>query len=285
MDDFNNTRVVITNDIDPNLAGAFVWWRLSGDMNIMSLEATWAENHLKEPMPSKPSFQVALRRAVNEQANRRRLIRPLPKDQSGYAIVDESPDHEKTLNYDIACKVYFERSGKVAISGGSDVMRSEILAAYERHLSTVSASDVREWLTGVIIPTVLALKLRDGGGVYFIPQPTLAKFRAIVRCVKWSSDHAIFAVPAMKTEDAVEGIIDALRHESETTLQKLKEDLDKGELGVRALKSRLDACAQQEKKLTQYELMLGRKQMGISNDLHMMRSSLMEAMLTQGEEG
>jgi hypothetical protein len=227
---------------------------------------------------------VALRRAVLEQATRRRLVRPLPKDRSGYAIVDEQPDTQKTLDYKVHCTVFLDEQGQVQIEPLDSPLRAEILPAYARHLSSVSASDVREWLTGVVIPSVLALKLRDGGGVYFIPPSMLEYFRSIVRCIKWSSDHAIFAVPAMKTDDAVAGILDALRHESETNITKLQEEIQKGDLGVRALKSRIDQCTEQEKKLTKYEEMLGQRQDGIRNDLGKMRANLMEAIMHQGTE-
>lgn len=282
IEGFDNTNIIVT-DTDPSIAGAFVWWRLSGDMNIEKLEEVWAEKGLTEPRPAKPSTQVALRRAVNEQANRRRLVRPLQKE-SGYAIVDEHPDSEKTLDYKVLCKITFNKLGEVTITDGPETMHTEILAAYKRHLASVSASDVREWLTGTIIPSVLALKLRDGGGVYFIPQGTLSRFRDIVKCVKWSSDHAIFAVPAMKTVDAVEGIIDALQHEARAELEQLQEELAKGDLGVRALKSRMDRCAQQEKKLSKYEEMLGKKQETIREGIMNMRASLVEAIMTQGDE-
>jgi hypothetical protein len=273
-------NIVIIPDADPNTVGAFVWWTLNGELNLSNLEANWHQELSKYPLPAPPSEATALRRAVMELQKQRRLARSLPDDRSGYAIVDESPDPVTTLSYNVALQVWNEK-GTLYFNPLDHPLRNTITTAYDRHLVTIGSDDVRHWLTHKVLPLALAVTLRQGGGVYFIPDRCIRDFRLILHGIKSASAHRIFAVPAQRSEDAVAGVLDAICTETEDEIEQMNKKLNEEGLGKRALNTQLGHCNQQIEKLKRYEELLGTKQNVITDRLMLLRAQFTEAMLRE----
>lgn len=215
-----------------------------------------------------------------ELQKQRRLARSLPDDRSGYAIVDESPDPVTTLAYNITLQVWNEK-GTLHFNPLGHHLQNTITTAYDRHLVTIGSDDVRHWLTHKVLPLALAVTLRQGGGVYFIPDRCIRDFRLILQAIKASSAHRIFAVPAQRSEDAVAGVLDAICNETEEEITQMNKKLTEGDLGKRALNTQLGQCDQQIEKLRRYEELLGIKQDVIKDRLMVLRAQFTEAMLRE----
>lgn len=280
--DFNKPGRTIIHipDADPNSVGAFVWWALNGPLDLNKLADSWSPEIADYPLPTLPSEATALRRAVHEQQNRRRLARPLAGDRAGYALVTEtkSEDISKGLEYTTNIQVWLDND-KIKFSPENHDLHDVIKAAYEKHLMTVSADDVRHWLSQTVLPKVLSVKLRSSGGVYFIPQTLIRQFRLLVGSVRHSSAHQIFAVAAQHSEDAVEGILESIRAETAAEVELMNEDLKKGDLGVRAIKSRIEKLEEQVKKVARYEDLLNKKQPALHVSLSDLKAHLCEAQM------
>lgn len=272
------TTIVTVPDADPNSVGAFVWWALSGPLSLEKLKEAWSDELKDMPLPEPPGSSTALRRAVLEQQSKRRLARPLADDRTGYALVDETNDPEKALSYSVEVQAWLE-DGKLLLKPEGHALTDPLKSSYEKHLWTIGADDTRHWLSSVVLPRVLHLRLREGGGVYFVPNTYIRIFRLVVGAIKHASAHRIFAVPAQKSEDAVEGILESIQNETAYEVERMKKELQEGDLGIRAITSRLAKIEEQIRKTGKYEELLGKKQPDIQKVLEEMKAHLVEAQI------
>lgn len=267
--------VAVTESMET--AGAIVWWRLSGSTDGYALRKAWDEAGLPEELvPELPSAEKALRRAVMEQRERRRLVRPL-EGTKGWAIVDESATGED-LDYSIAIRVTVNKIGHADVEPAGATGADEIKVAYNRHLEQLAQTDISTWLVG-LAARVRAVALRDTGGVYFIPREQLALWRLMAGALSAASDHRVFEVPALKSDEAVEAVLDAVAREAEAAAQVMEEELEKESLGERALRTRTERCGAIEEKLQTYEKLLGTSLDALHDRLESLRANLAVAAL------
>jgi hypothetical protein len=259
-------------------AGAMVFWRLSGSLDLAKLKAAWATEGLEEKLlPDPPSEQVALKRAIRDFAESRRLVRPL-EHRAGWSIVVETAKGD-ALEYSQALTVKLNGAGQPVCDPAEHPAAGAIEAAYTHNLDNVSQGDVSGWLCR-LMDRVDAVSLRDTGGVYFVPRHCLDRWRAMVRAIRSASAHAVFGVPAMPADETVAAVLDAITNEAMADVTALADQLAKGELGERAMESRLTKTNSIELKLGRYEALLGTKLEDVRAKLDAVRQNLTVAILT-----
>lgn len=242
----------------PGLAGdslgAIAYWRLSGPVDLDALRAAWVAAGLDETaLPVEVSPEVALRMACQEQKQARRLVRPL-EDRKGYALVEEEADGDDlTYRPTLLAKVAL---GALILEPADHPLASEVRAAYARQLSQLAPQAFSGWLVRRVEASA-AVALRDTGGLYFVPRYGLARWRQEAAAVRAATGHALFEIPAMRSDEAIAAVGDALNAEAETELGKIREQLSTGDLGARALKSRQETCAALRRKISGYAQALG----------------------------
>lgn len=265
-------------------AGAIVWWRLSGKVAADKLRAAWKERGLDiDIVPDNPSPEVSLHRAVCEQQEKRRLIRPLAGVR-GWAIVDEHAD-DKTdkLDWNQTCTVKINVVGQVAIEPSDSVLAAEIMQDFHTGLENLDPQDISGWLVR-LAREVDAVGLREGGGVYFVPRSELGTWRKMVDALRAVSAHSIYEIPALRSSEAVSAILDAVQSEAEQKVKTLEEILDDNKLGARGLRSKIESCANMERKVGAYEALLGQKLEAIRERLASLQARLSEAALAAEAE-
>lgn len=242
-------------------AGAIVLWHLSGEMDGEVLKAGWAMQGLDENMlPEMPSVELALRRTANQYKGPHRLVRTLP-NCGGYAIVDEVVEGGK-LTYrqvfdfmnsgdGISVTVYDEQA---LIDAGGVAQATNL---FERTKAMLNHQDASYWLSR-LVRNVDSISLRDRGGVYFVPRNRLEEWRAYVAAIRASSSHMVYEIPALRSDEAVAAIIDSLTRESEDEAIAIEAELENGDLGGRAIKTRGERCEAMSRKVASYEQLLGR---------------------------
>lgn len=262
QDEKNLADLIITPDmIESGQAGTVSYWKLSGSVELPKLAEAWKAQGLNAAMlPSAPSAETALRRAVGEQGSKRRLIRPL-KRRGAWAIVAEATVGDRSLDYAVEARVFWS-NGKVEIEGGNYDLGVAIREGFERHKDTLSPEDVSGWLVKRI-EALMAVSLRDTGGVYFVPRESVATWRAICTAVESAATHKVFRIPAMKNSEAAAAILDAITAEAEAAATAIETELEKGAddedaaLGGRALATRDEHCRSMIGKIGSYERILG----------------------------
>ena len=269
-------------------AGAIVLWRLSGAVDSDALSKAWAAAGLHENMlPVPPSPKTALLRAMNEQREARRLVRPL-EGREGYAIVDEHA-RGADLDWQVTCRASLDAVGRIKVEADNDspatqALADEVRRAYDRHLlRELSTTDVSGWLAGRLMRIADGVSLRDGGAVYFIPKHALDGWRQMIGAIRQVSAHAFFHIPALRTDEATEAILDAIASEAQAEADSFQAVLVEGKVGGRALRSKAAQCEATERKVTRYEELLGKALPELQSRLEALRANLAVAAIKADE--
>jgi hypothetical protein len=288
---FSDIKGVVAVSEHVPAAGAIIWWRLSGEVDYDTIRAAWLAAGLREQDLLEPcSPTVALSRAVGELREKRMLVRPMGKG-NGFVIVRESvvdDSEDAELEHENIAKIALDEVGRIKVSklkGGLDhdvnTITQTVVEAFKKHLNTLDTQDFSHWLVSTM-PKLDAVSLRDKGGIYFVPNPAVEAVERMVRVLKQVSSHVVNRVPAMKSESAVEAILDAITQEAEREAAHLAKVLEEGKLGEVGRENRAARCEEVEEKVTRYEELLGQKLDTVRAKLEALRAQLTIAVFKSG---
>lgn len=269
--------------VDQQATGAIVWWRLSGDVDVDVFQKAWLDAGLmKELLPEPPTPNTALGRAIREMAERRRLVRSL-KGHKGWGVVDETAT-EDTLDYQMQVKASIEKNGALKVEPEGHKLADEIKVKFSSYSHTYTITDTSALLCSTV-KMLKAVPLRDTGGVYFIPRDQIPELRKVVTAIKSVSDHRVFEVPALKSDEAIEAILAALIAEADSETSAMETEFDTAELGGRALRTRAGKAEALLAKVKEYETLLGKNLTAVTERVVGLKDALVTAALAaeQGE--
>lgn len=277
-----NSQIVTVDKDMADEAGAVVYWSLSGDTSMDELEKVWnAANLDTKLLPDTPTPERALRRALNEQRQQRRLVRP---HKGGWALVDETADDK--LEYKQLLHASINKIGHLEITDTlleAQELEDNITVAFEHHQEQLSQSDISVWLV-VMAAKCQAVALRERGGIYFIPHASIGYWRTMTEVLGDVSEHTCFEIPALKTDQAVDAILAAVMREAQDAVDDIGREMGARELQKRALRSREDKCTAMLAKLDSYEALLGKSLDTMATKVEDLKISIGAALLEQMEE-
>lgn len=274
-----NPGLVAVTDIDT--AGAIVWWRLSGAMDLERLREAWVAGGLEEALlPELPSDSRALVRAVTALSGDRVLARPLAKTK-GWALVQETATTD-TLDYGTVLKASLDADRGLVVDGSPQAVQA-VRAQFEAARATLTLRDASTWLSQ-LIRTTEATPLRDTGGVYFVPRSHVETYRRYAAAIRTATAHTLYEVPALRSEEAVEAILVAVTTEVSTALAGMETEMDTAELGERALRTRQQKCERLRSKVVLYEELLGKSMGELTQGLEGLNASITAAILAASAE-
>lgn len=267
--------------------GAIVWWVLNGVVSytklIESLQASGLDEKL---MPPPITADCALRRAAKAQEERRFLARPLGRG-IGWAMVQErSTEDGESLTHEVVCKVKLTDTEQMVATPADHPVVALVRADYEAARDAYTPQDVSAWVVRVA-DSLRCLRLRERGGVYFVPADALPVWKGLVEAIRTAhGGHDLYEVPAMKSEEAVKAILDAVVREAEEEATQMQQELIDGDIGGKALNGRADKVADIKAKVAHYEELLGVTQTALREKLDTLRADLTAAaLLALAEEG
>lgn len=215
--------------------GGMTWWSLSGSVGLEDLAEAWeAEGFHPDLLPTQPSPEAALHRAAADQAGKRMLCRPLKRGmwELRCEIVVDDGAAAPTLSHLFECRVELRPDGTPLVTPADHVLAKPILHAFNVYRTVLTADDLSVWLS-TMARRERGIPLRERGGVYFIPGGEhVARWRKLARALRAASAHRVYEVPALRTDNAVEAILTALRHDAEEQLKVVADYLDQGPEGV-----------------------------------------------------
>jgi hypothetical protein len=242
--------------------GAVVYWSLAGDLDLGVLGSNW-EGINPDWIPSKPSTKAAFSRAAKDEQNRRILVRS--HVDGGYQFVAEIAHADKPLEYIVGPRLVLNAADKVVFSedsaafanrSASVALLDRVTLAYEKACETVDSKDVSVWLTG-ICKALNAVSLRATGGVYFIPRDSIDLWHKIKGAVSVSSAHKVFEIPALKSDDAIQAILEAINSEVMDMDTAIRGEILDG-IGARKAANRVNEIGDLIKKIAGYEKLLSK---------------------------
>lgn len=279
-------QVVAVTDNMVKSPGALIWWRLGGTISYEKLLDAWTQAGLDPDLLSDSCGpKKALRRAVDCQLDKGHLRRKAPK--GGWLIKGETVDMERNdTDIRTECKVYLDAVGRLTCEPADHPLAEDIRASYDRALSTITSQDVTSLLTDLIDHS-RGVALREGGGIYFLMPDRLTEFMAMKKVIESISAHRIYTVPAMRSQDIVDGVLAGVEEEASAAADKLDKALARSgddALGARALKTKASECESMLDKLTGYEASMGVKLDGIRKRLDDLRANVAQAILASEED-
>ena len=294
MTETTRTEYTVVADLPEGTAGAIVWWTLAQSIDLTSLRNRWVKEGFDEKLlPAYPSFDVALTRAAATLATKTRLLRTLNGMSYRFGVVDEKQTPTGLEHHTVAL-IGLDKEGRLNLNGPVPTERSapqlafkdiEALGvAFETAQREMNRQDASVWLSRTVVQDLLqAVALRDTGGVYFIPREAVGTYRKVAAVLKDVSAHRLYEVPALKSDDAVDAILDAVLREADGECAAMEAELDLGNLRARALRSRMAAADTLRLKVQKYEALLGRNLEQVHERLDGLKAGLVASELSLAE--
>jgi hypothetical protein len=269
--------------LDAQAAGAIVFWRLAGAVSYDDLDCAWAGAALDARLlPSPVGASTALKRTMQTFREKNVMVKPLRTGADGFVLVHETYVDGRP-SYRNGLEVTLKDDGGLTMDPFDDETAAQLSATYGHHLEHLTPQDVSSWLVW-LVRTVLAVRLRDTGGIYFVPRDHLETWRRYVGAIRAASHCAMFEIPAMRTDEAAAAILDAVTREAQEVAEELAQELQ-GDLSARALRGRGKRIAELEGKLAAYENLLGVKLEALREQFGELQAKVAAAVLAaDGEE-
>jgi hypothetical protein len=240
------------------LDGSVVFWTLSKDSvrqtiidGWTAVGAGWGKMAPKERTP-----EACLRDALSDRFPKA-LIRPLEK-KDGFAVLQEVRYRDDVQT---ACThaVAFDSNGGIEIRRGYTMtLEMELHEAYTRQRAILKPSQVATSLVG-ILSHLNAVVLRPTGGIYWLPDASLSTWQEladVVQAAGVGGRNAIYRITHTFDAESVRAVRDAVLAEADREAAEIIKDVDSGELGERALKSRAEQADRLKLKVQEYERIL-----------------------------
>ena len=297
------TLVAVPAD-SSSVAGALVYWALSGIVDQQDLYEQAEIAELGELfMPEEASLETCVLRAAEncistKQVGRKIMIRPVAK-RNRWDLVEEQvvttlgtngEKDRESLKYTELVRIQVERQAdnsrtvSVTPSRGEETeLADQIKAMVPTFKGIMTANDVSSWLLHVVRGYVHAVSLRERGGFYFVPRDQMEKWKTVMGCVRAVSDHKLFEIPAMQSEEAVEAILEAVRKEADGQMTDLETYLA-GEVSTKGLNAWERTLELTQAKMERYAALLGVALPDLESKAETLQGALVAARIKKAAE-
>lgn len=238
-----------------HVSGAVVFWRTGPSRrdDLKALDRLGLGRYVPEVRTPKAILHDALRSIY---ADAKTLVRPLAK-RAAFTVVSEKRGKDEN-DYTTKLGVEITDDGLV-LTPPDDVEEGRIAEQYALRAGYVSGQAVTQALVG-IMQSLSGIPLRPSGGVYWIPSASLDRWAEICGIFEGAAvaagDTKVYVMRTAKDADAMRAIRDGVIGDLESQAARIAEEISGGQLGERALKSRIEEGQQLLDLLATYEEIL-----------------------------
>jgi hypothetical protein len=269
--------------------GALAFWNTKTTLR-RRVQAAAEQAGIERFVPSQPSPSAVLREAMIETAKQlcgrvRRhpfMVRRLA-DSHAFEVRQVHPrKHEN--DYDFCFSATITNAWCMDVLRVGERMDSAD-AVFHHLLSKVQ--ERRDYLPAPMVSDVMvralqswaATRLKDDGGVWFVPSEQVARYRAFASAIAGDGDGPRFCLTPFEIgsdPDTVSHVLDSLRSEVTLGIQDIMDDLleSQGSLQARSLRSRLDRVNGYLDKVVQYEAITGHAMSDLSAAIERAKQAL-----------
>ena len=267
----STTDLVAVSDFAGN-AGGTVWWDLR-QTTLETLKPYWLAAGLDpDTLPPPPTPERRLGRAV-KVAERLHLsganLAGVPIKRRGAWQIDArrvtidgtASVLPNGVDSTPVARAQIDFNGLLVLddlgtSIGYDVCRA-IREAYDDGEGSIEASDVALWLTSAVEVSFAGIRLRRAGGCYYVPPGALASLVAVADVLREAGVGEVSVLPTLPSDAAARAILGALSAEVDSVADDVIDAIGTGNLGARALRSKVLTLDDLAAKLSEYESVLG----------------------------
>lgn len=239
--------------------GCVTYWRLSANSNrSLAAEALKPHGLLIDARPETTALREACRELFAEAADHRKdvtyLIRSTAANRNTLAVVQETRQEG-------ARNVYSQEYTVSVVAGRIDSdlepdQHDELCRRVDAALNRLPAAELASALV-TYLDHHGATRLRDGGGIYWMPADRLHGWRRLAHAVEAIGDHTIYMIAHPLDHDSARAVHDAITAEIAAAAEAITAEIAASELGERALEAREDRAAALAAKAAEYENILG----------------------------
>lgn len=263
-------RYKVVTDGAVHGAGVMCWWEIHGSVDHEGVNAALEKAGLDPPRfgPKAPSLEQCLTTAVRQHCGERRATGVLALRRAGAWYLIEASVAAETADLDIAAfarlRLAQDGAGQWVLARrmmrpGREAFVAQVSATFRAGMEAAMVHETSSWLSRVHQKALDGVRLRDAGGIYFVPQPqreTWKKFWEVIASA--GAHHTVWGVDAMPTEDTVRVVLDAVSRDVERTLAEAGEAFDAPEgittRGANAVGRKLEHALE---RLERYDGILG----------------------------
>jgi len=240
-----NTPIIHVSDDMKNIAGASVSWKLVQEVDYDDLCAKLkAGGFAFLPEPTTPASAL-LRVMTQLFQNKDALVKPVPNPNKtkhpAYGVLPKTTEGEKVTFREMwACGLdVVGQSAELCFSASTPVREQEnVEVLYPAALANLGQTELSNWLVNFVKGQLRGVPTVGGAGTYFIGPDEVKVWRQL-REVLSGYGIRLYEIPAMRSEQAMECVLESVRQFTDGAVKELEEDLDK----YRAIKNNPDPKA------------------------------------------
>lgn len=267
---------------DKSLAGASVSWELTDEINHEALcMGLQAGNIPCLPEPCSPASALH-RLMVQLYQDRHCLVKPVQNPIKGskkpaYAVLPQK-DEDGKLAFVQSWSVGLEadiagQTSLVFSDQAPEDSMEEINILYPAALENLGRTEQSIWLVTLVKTMLRGVPTVGGSGTFFIGPKEVKVWRSL-RDILHPFGIRLYEIPAMRSAEALECVIESVKRYTETAIKELNDDLDKyaalnarikaGDKDVRSIQqrvldSRLAKITEQVQIVEKYESLFDMK--------------------------
>lgn len=243
-----------------SIAGAVTYWTLPEFSDAKKLEDGFEAIGLAPYTPTRPTHLVALKRALTEVFTKRKhLVRPLKSETfPRFAVVREEAGHDD-LDYNIIFRVEADDLDNLHFDNPDHPAVPAIDEAYRKQRAQVPSGAVGSALS-TIAHALGGVRLRDSGGVFWLPADALDKWNAVAGVVTNAAAEGRGCIYRLRTaidESTIEAVGDAITRDVEDSIADIQKKLKEQERRS-SFEKRKDEAVALDARIAKYEQVLGR---------------------------
>lgn len=302
---------VVAIDMPQEGAGAVVFWNLSGTTSYADLEAAWAREGLPEGLLLNPATPAAAMRAAVKstavpegyfvrQVNKHTFLLIHESQAADASSISEK--YAAALKVGITVENRKDDDGKVydkkvtewaKIATRIPASERDPLNTYMRTfkrafkvaLKEISVHNFDWWIKKLMDGYVHTVALGGNGKPYYVAPSRMSNWESVRNAIHAVSDHTLRSIPAMRSEDCAEAVLDACLREVGNVTEGIYEDLEADdEIGKRALATRQKNLDSLLEKMQSFESLLGPKVDQLREDIEECRATVVEVEMACAED-
>ena len=217
------------------IAGASVSWKLGEEIDHDELcQKLTATGITMLPEPATPAAAL-LRVMTNLFQKRDQLVKPVPNPNRSklpaYGVLpkEESANKKVAFVESWACGLDKDGNGEVSLlfsESAPQNAKDDVEVLYPAALATLGGTEISVWLVAFVKTVLKGVPTIGGAGTYFIG-PEEEKTWRTLREVLHPYGARLYEIPAMRSEQAMECVLESVKKYTETAMEELKEDLQK----------------------------------------------------------
>lgn len=248
--------------------GGVVFWSVSGNVQHSTLVNALEPLGLARIVPNPPTPESALRSAMLAycesilgatapvESTFAVYPRKNPKENGFEAWMVNSKTDNNEVSYQFAASYDQETKGLKTEHGATWVDRTHLAELLSKELGAIDASAIGRMLADYC-RELSAVTLRPTGGFYWLPESALAQWGEVTRIIAGASGASIYLIRHELDGSAITAVRDSLIREVTEASRLLIEQVKDGELGKRALNTRVGQALALRNKVADYERILG----------------------------